>query len=203
MIVRIISVIIGSYLIGSISSAYLITKLLKGIDIRKIGTGNSGAANVFYEVGHLPGILVGVLDILKGILPVWLALILNVPKVVIVIAAVSVVLGHNWSIFLRFQGGAGFAPILGIAFFLVPREVIITGLGSFTVSYLLNLIPACRRCLKKLSTGIALTLVSLPILVWLLKEPTYKIYLFIFLAVVLFLKRVKIIQQVLTKLKTE
>ena len=203
MIVRIISVIIGSYLIGSISSAYLITKLLKGIDIRKIGTGNSGAANVFYEVGHLPGILVGVLDVLKGILPIWLALILNVPEIVIVIAAVSVVLGHNWSIFLRFQGGAGFAPILGIAFFLVPREVIIAGLGSFMISYLSSLIPVCRRCLKKLSTGIALTLISLPILVWLFKEPTYKIYLFILLAIALFLKRFKVIQQALTKFKTE
>lgn len=203
MIVRIISVIIGSYLIGSISLAYLVTKLLKGIDIRKIGTGNSGAANVFYEVGHLPGILVGVLDVLKGILPIWLALILNVPEIVIVIAAVSVVLGHNWSIFLRFQGGAGFAPILGIAFFLVPRAIIIAGLGSFMISYLSSLISACRRCVKKLSTGIALTLISLPILVWLFKEPTYKIYLFIFLAVALFLKRFKIVQQTLTKFKTE
>ena len=203
MIVRIISVIIGSYLIGSISSAYLVTKLLKGIDIRKIGTGNSGAANVFYEVGHLPGILVGILDILKGVLPVWLALILNVPESVIVIAAVSVVLGHNWSIFLRFQGGAGFAPILGIAFFLVPREIIIAGPASFLISYLSNLIPACRRSVKKLSAGIALTLVSLPIVVWLFEEPTYKVYLFIFLAIALFLKRVKIVQRALTKLKTE
>ncbi len=203
MIARIILVIMGSYLIGSISLAYLVTKLLKGIDIRKIGTGNSGAANVFYEVGHLPGILVGILDVLKGILPVWLALILNVPQSVIVMAAVAVVLGHNWSIFLKFQGGAGFAPILGIGFFLVPREILIAGLGSFTVSYLLNLIPACRCYLKKLSTGIALTLISLPILVWFFEEPTYKVYLFIFLAVALFLKRVKIIRQALTKFKTE
>ena len=203
MIVRIISVIVGSYLIGSISSAYLITKLLKGVDIRKIGTGNSGAANVFYEVGRLPGILAGILDVFKGALPIWLASILNVPEVVIVIAAVAVVLGHNWSIFLKFQGGAGFSPILGVAFFLVPREVIIAGLGSFAISYLLNLVPVCRRCLKKLSTGIALTLITLPILAWLFEEPTYKIYLFIFLAIALFLKRVKIIRQTLTKLKTE
>ena len=203
MVVRIISVIIGSYLIGSISTAYLVTKLLKGVDIRKIGTGNSGAANVFYEVGHLPGISVGILDVLKGIVPVWLALRSNVPHSVIVISAIAVVLGHNWSIFLKFQGGAGFAPILGIGFFLVPREIFIAGLGSFAVSYLLNLVPACRRCLKKLSTGIALTLITLPIVIWLFGQPAYKIYLFIFLAIALFLKRVKIVQQVLTKLKTE
>ncbi len=202
MTVKMILVIIGAYLVGSISPAYLISRWMKGIDIRKVGSGNSGAANVFYEVGVFPGILAGVLDVLKGILPVWVALILNMPEVVIVLAAVFVVLGHNWSIFLGFQGGAGFAPILGVAFFLVPREVIIAGLASFTVSYLLNIIPAWSRSVKKLSTGIALTLISLPIVIWLFKEPTYEIYLFIFLAALLLLKRFKIIRQALIKLKT-
>ncbi|MBF0385902.1 MAG: glycerol-3-phosphate 1-O-acyltransferase PlsY [Candidatus Omnitrophica bacterium] len=104
-----------SYLIGAVPTAYIFGKLYKKIDIRKHGSGNVGATNVFRVLGKWPGIIVLVLDIIKGIIPVWL--IADVFSVTLplerIVLAVSAVCGHNWTIFLGFKGGKGIATSLG------------------------------------------------------------------------------------------
>ena len=108
--------IILSYLIGSIPTAYIFGKWLKGIDIRKHGSGNVGATNVFRVLGVWPGIAVLVLDIGKGILAVLVVPdLLGLAGVVSrVILAAVVVCGHNWTVFLQFKGGKGIATSLGV-----------------------------------------------------------------------------------------
>ena len=108
--------IILSYLIGSIPTAYIFGKMLKGIDIREHGSGNVGATNVFRVLGKKPGTIVLLLDILKGVVPVvivanGLGLIEVLDFVLLAIAAVS---GHNWTIFLKFKGGKGIATSFGV-----------------------------------------------------------------------------------------
>lgn len=108
--------IILGYLIGSIPTAYIFGKCTKGIDIREHGSGNVGATNVFRVLGKKPGIMVLVLDILKGLIVVagvadWLGLTSSLDRIFL---AVSVVCGHNWTIFLQFKGGKGIATSLGI-----------------------------------------------------------------------------------------
>ncbi len=104
-----------AYLIGSIPFGYLVVRLLKGVDIRKFGSGNIGATNVARILGIKWGVLVFVLDFLKGFLAVYL-LIFLFPKLypfAYVLIAILSICGHNWSLFLKFKGGKGVSTSLG------------------------------------------------------------------------------------------
>ncbi|MDD4910012.1 MAG: glycerol-3-phosphate 1-O-acyltransferase PlsY [Candidatus Omnitrophica bacterium] len=113
--------VIISYLIGSIPTAYIFGRLVKGVDIREYGSGNVGATNAFRVLGKLPGAIVLLLDIFKGLfVVVFLAgylmpsadiLSANTFRIVTGICAIS---GHNWTIFLNFKGGKGVAASLGV-----------------------------------------------------------------------------------------
>jgi glycerol-3-phosphate acyltransferase PlsY len=104
-----------SYLIGSIPTAFIFGKLLKGIDIRQHGSGNMGASNAFRVLGKIPGTLVLILDIIKGIIPVvYVAGFLSPLEIGRVIAAGAAVSGHNWTCFLNFRGGKGIATSFGV-----------------------------------------------------------------------------------------
>jgi len=119
--------IILSYLIGSIPTAYIFGKILKGIDIRQHGSGNIGATNVFRVLGKKPGITVLLLDILKGVIAVVLVSdLLGLTKVIHrVILAAMVVCGHNWTVFLKFKGGKGIATSLGVLIGLTIKIAVI------------------------------------------------------------------------------
>ena len=97
---------------GAIPTAYIAGRLLKGIDIRKHGSGNVGATNVFRVLGKWPGIVVLVLDILKGVVAVTVVGdIFGLIKVdQRVLLALVVVAGHNWTVFLDFKGGKASRP---------------------------------------------------------------------------------------------
>lgn len=118
----IISLAIITYLVGSISFAYLIGKKLKGIDVKDYG--NAGAATVYREVSRPAGALVFILDVTKAIIPTYIALkVLHLDyKVVVLIASLTVV-GHNWPIYYRFRGGAGLSCSIGVLLCLLPREL--------------------------------------------------------------------------------
>jgi len=108
--------VILSYVLGSIPTAYLAGRMLKGIDIREHGSGNVGASNTFRVLGRTPGICVLVIDILKGFLAVVLVnQVLGIGSTAgIVLVGVAAVCGHNWTLFLGFRGGKGIAASLGV-----------------------------------------------------------------------------------------
>jgi len=125
--------VIAAYLIGSIPTAYIVTRLVNGKDIRKIGGGNVGARNVFVEVNKAAGIGVGLFDVAKGagvvILAEWL-LGWPLPFVVgpglfVLGAAIAAVVGHIWSVYLKFTGGNGLATCLGVLVLLMTRELLL------------------------------------------------------------------------------
>lgn len=144
MIVLTVGIII-SYLIGSIPTAYIFGKLLKGIDIRQHGSGNVGATNVFRVLGKTPGIVVLLLDIYKGfwvvgIVTEILGLIFVWERVILSIAVVA---GHNYTVFLRFKGGKGVATSLGVLIGLTYRipsiiPVLILTMGIFLVVFIIS-----------------------------------------------------------------
>lgn len=114
---KIILSLIAAYLIGAIPSAYLFAKFFQGVDIRKFGSGNVGATNAFRVLGRLAGVLVLIADIAKGLVcTTLLADFLVLPQMELwrIILGVVVVIGHNWTIFLRFKGGKGMATSLGV-----------------------------------------------------------------------------------------
>ncbi len=116
-IIEILAVAIGAYLIGSIPTGYIIVKAFKGEDIRKIGSGSTGATNVKRVMGKKWFFITLLLDAFKGALPVVLAAIFARSFTAIgllpVVAAVAVILGHSKSIFLNFTGGKSVASGVG------------------------------------------------------------------------------------------
>ena len=110
-------ILIAVYFWGGIPTAYIVARLVKGIDILKVGTGNVGAANVVAHLGWKIGLGVGVFDgVIKGILPVILADLAGLESWLQVSVALFSVIGHNWSPYIKFKGGRGISQIIGIYF---------------------------------------------------------------------------------------
>jgi glycerol-3-phosphate acyltransferase PlsY len=119
------------YVSGSVNYAIIITRLLRGRDIREVDSHNPGAANVFRNVGPAWGLLVGVMDALKSFLPILLGRLLfftgdTYPDFwALFLVGMAAVLGHMKPLFYRFKGGGGLASVLGLFLFFVPAEYIL------------------------------------------------------------------------------
>lgn len=113
-----------AYLVGSIPFGLLVGKLF-GRDVRKEGSGNIGATNVTRVVGKKAGILVLFLDALKGFLPVYYLVSKGYSPKLISVVSIFAVLGHTFSIFLKFKGGKGVATALGVLLALSIKSSII------------------------------------------------------------------------------
>ncbi len=112
--------IIAAYLLGAIPFAYIAGRLKKGVDIRRVGGGNVGTTNVLREVGTATGLLVFAGDVLKGVMAILVAKWLGVPLIIVFVAGLAAVIGHNWSVFIKFSGGKGGATTIGVFLALAP-----------------------------------------------------------------------------------
>lgn len=121
-----IASLIIAYLLGSFPAGYLIALRQKGIDIREVGVRNMGAGNVIREVGKWPGAITGICDVGKGALAVYIAQVLGSSQPWVLAAAVVVVLGHNYPLFIGFKGGKGIATVLGAFLVLSPFATLCT-----------------------------------------------------------------------------
>lgn len=119
------------YLLGSIPSGYLAGKWIKGIDLREYGSGTVSGSMVWEHVAKWAVVPVGLFDIFKGALPTWLGLRLGLGEVAAMLIGFAAIIGHNWPVYLNFQGGRGFSPFLGVLLALFPWGVpiILAGLG--------------------------------------------------------------------------
>jgi glycerol-3-phosphate acyltransferase PlsY len=109
----VLAMVLG-YLLGSIPSAYLMGRLVKGVDIRKVGGGNVGAVNTMREIGTMPGLGVFLADMAKGALAVLIAQWLGLHLYWAFAAGFLAVVGHNWPVWLKFKGGQGLATTMGV-----------------------------------------------------------------------------------------
>lgn len=129
-----------AYCVGSIPFGFMTARVVRGIDIRQHGSGNIGATNVGRVLGGRWGIFVLVLDLLKGLLPVWLfpRLFVSEPTAWGTHAAVAVgvatIVGHMAPCWLRFRGGKGVATALGVVLFLAPWASLISA-GTFAITF--------------------------------------------------------------------
>lgn len=129
--------IIFAYLCGSISSAILVCRLFRLPDPRQNGSGNPGATNVLRLGGKAPALLVLLFDILKGMLPVWLAYHVGLSPFWLGLIAIAACLGHIYPIFFQFKGGKGVATAFGA---IAPIGWDLTGLmtGTWLLTVLLS-----------------------------------------------------------------
>lgn len=132
-----LGMIILAYLCGSISSAILVCRLARLPDPRTQGSGNPGATNVLRFGGKAAAASVLIFDVLKGMLPVWLAYKLQVTPTYLGLTAIAACLGHIYPVFFRFQGGKGVATALGA---IAPIGWDLTGLmtGTWLLTVLLS-----------------------------------------------------------------
>ncbi|MFC1703648.1 glycerol-3-phosphate 1-O-acyltransferase PlsY [Candidatus Omnitrophota bacterium] len=121
--------ILLSYLLGSIPTGFLMARLWKRIDIRTVGSGNIGATNTFRALGKIPGITVLILDVGKGVVaPFVIANLLGLTDAGSrVLLGLAVVVGHIWTVFLKFKGGKGVATSIGV---LLGLSICITSVRS-------------------------------------------------------------------------
>jgi acyl phosphate:glycerol-3-phosphate acyltransferase len=112
--------IVIAYASGSIPWGVVLGRVIKGVDIRDIGSGNTGATNALRALGWRIALSVAVLDILKGMVPVLIARWLDTPTWAVALMAVAATVGHCWSPFMMFRGGKGMATGGGAAIALLP-----------------------------------------------------------------------------------
>ena len=159
----IIVLLISAYLLGAIPVGYIITKLIKGVDIRSLGSGNPGATNVVRSVGPAAGIATFFLDALKGYLAVIIAMKLSGSGHIYwwLIAGLCAVCGHIWTVFLKFKGGKGVATACGVFFALMPAATFAAFTVFLVVVYFTRYVSAGSICAA----------VFLPAFAWLMREP--------------------------------
>jgi len=133
-------IVILAYLLGSIPTAYILGRLVKGIDIRKMGSGNVGTVNAFRILGLRSSLVILVVDMSKGMFAVLAAQALRLPLPVVLLAGTAAVIGHNWPVFLHFRGWRGSATTLGVLLILIPRELLIT-LGAASIVFFITRKP--------------------------------------------------------------
>ena len=144
------------YILGSIPTAYIAGRLIKGNDIRQIGDGNIGAQNAFHQLGAKTGIAVGLLDATKGALIVFIAQAANIHQLLVLLAGVAAVIGHNWPLFLGFRGGRGESTTIGVLLTVVTQPMLAVGGMSLVVLF------KTRNVIK---ASVAL-FIPLPLLCW-------------------------------------
>ncbi len=144
------------YLLGSLPTAYIAGRLIKGKDIRQMGDGNMGAQNAFRQLGARAGVAVGIVDAGKGALAILIAQAANAPQAAILLAGTAADIGHNWPLFLGFRGGRGECTTIGVLLTIVTLPMLIVG-GVATLVLLIT-----RNVIK---ANLAL-FVPLPLFCW-------------------------------------
>lgn len=156
-----IAILLGGYLLGSIPVGYLLVRWTRGVDVREVGSGRTGGTNVLRAAGWKIAVLTGAGDGLKALAAVLLARQLGGSPLQMALAGVAAVVGHNYSVFLGFRGGAGTMASIGGATGLWPWSLPISlvallptalltrraSLGSITVALVLPLLFAVRAAL--------------------------------------------------------
>lgn len=171
-ILALLAAAVSSYIIGSFPTSYIVTKMVKGTDIRSSGSGNAGATNVLRTAGRMPALITLVVDMFKGAFAVTIVgdffygygVDLNYDFYRGLLALV-VVCGHIWSVFLHFKGGKGVATTIGVGFALAPN-VLWPSIVIWVVVFALS---------NYVSLASIIALVAFPVIAVLFNIPIYTV----------------------------
>lgn len=151
----VLAMVLG-YLLGSIPCAYIAARLVKRVDIRKVGGGNVGTVNTMREIGTLPGLGVFFADMAKGALAVLIAQWLGLHLYWVFAVGFAAVAGHNWPVWLKFRGGQGLATTMGVLAVFSPIP--------FAICFAILLLAVVITSNVRLSAVAGF--VFLPLLIW-------------------------------------
>jgi acyl phosphate:glycerol-3-phosphate acyltransferase len=157
-----------AYLLGAIPFGYLLVKWTTGADVRAAGSGNIGATNVLRTSGRAAGLVTLLLDIAKGYLAVWIAgRLTSGDPIWMAVAALAVMAGHAYPVFLRFQGGKAVASFIGAFLYLTP-------LAMVCVLLVFTGVVAWSR---QISLGSISAAATFPLAVWIVQRPPLPVFL--------------------------
>jgi len=149
-------IVVLGYFIGSIPTAHIAGRILKRVDIRRIGDGNMGAANAFRQLGAKVGVAVGIIDAAKGAAAVLIAQAASLPLLVVLSTGVAAVIGHNWPVFLGFRGGRGESTTIGVLLALLTQPMLIIAGPAIAAHFIL----------RDTTKAAAFIFVPLPLVCW-------------------------------------
>lgn len=160
-------IVVFAYLVGGIPFGYLLVKFTSGEDVRSSGSGNIGATNVLRTQGRAMGVATLLLDILKGFVAVWLAgKFTDQSAMWMSAAALAVMAGHAFPVFLKFQGGKAVASFIGAFLYLTPLPLLCVLIVFVIVVYFTRYI----------SLGSIIAAASFPFGVWLISHPEWPVW---------------------------
>ena len=140
-ILKIFFLFIFSFIFGSVPFGYILCKIIKKIDIRKYGSGNIGATNVYRVCGGFLGFSVLFLDIIKGYIPVFISRnFLKFPPLILIFVGLAAILGHTFSIFLKGKGGKGISTSFGVIIALFPKSAFFSFVIFLVVFLISNIV---------------------------------------------------------------
>jgi glycerol-3-phosphate acyltransferase PlsY len=201
LIVKFAAIAAISYLLGAIPFALIIGKRFANVDIRKVGSGNIGATNAFRALGKKLGLFTALCDLAKAIISVLLAMFIigNDPfmvagwdlhvQVAQVLAALMVMVGHNWSVYIKFKGGKGVACFIGgllVINWVVALIGVAVGLIVILITRYVSLGSILGAC------GILCALMAATLLA--LTAPVYLVYGLVAVALIIFQHRSNILR---------
>lgn len=160
--------LIAAYLIGGIPFGYLLVRWRTGEDVRGMGSGNIGATNVLRTTGRVAGVATLILDILKAVLAVWIMdRVSKGSPLWMSLAAVAVILGHAFPVFLKFKGGKAVASFIGAFLYLTPVALIAV----------IIVFVAVVAVTRYISLGSIIAAILFPLAVFLIIHPDYPVLL--------------------------
>jgi glycerol-3-phosphate acyltransferase PlsY len=180
-----ILLLVGTYLLCSVPMAYLVARWARGVDIRKHGSGNVGAANLMSLSSKRIAIAVIIFDLVKAMAMVWVAKLIGLNITQQAAVGLAAIIGHNWPVFLGFNGGRGMIATLGVAFILpvinllIPWEIV--AFFAIALVFLLTI--------HNIPLGTGLGVAAMPLVSWLANEPWEMTLGFLAIFLILIIRR--------------
>lgn len=169
-ITKVVLMVVGSYLLGSLLWACIIAKMVRGIDIRDYG--NPGGGTIYRTMGKKWAFLVGFLDAGKAVIPVLIAMKIFLPNYwPVVFVAVAAVAGHLWPIFFGFRGGGGLGCSVGILACLMPKALAIVLPFGILAGFIMWKLPIFKKAKSTAPGGGTAALLLLPFMVKVFYRP--------------------------------
>jgi len=156
----------GAYLLGSVPAAYLVGRRVRGIDIRQYGSGNVGTTNLLLFTSRRTVIPVIIFDSVKGMVMIVVAWQLGLGVAEQTVVGLAAICGHNWSAFLRFNGGRGVITTMGVAFILPLVNNLVPWETSLLVAVGYGAVAAISAYLKRLPSGVFIIVAAFPLVGW-------------------------------------
>jgi acyl phosphate:glycerol-3-phosphate acyltransferase len=155
-ILIVIGILILSYLLGSIPTAYLVARIRRGVDIRYVDVGNVGAGATFRQIGFVEGVIVLIVDIGKGSAAILIAQAVGLDSICVYAAGFAALLGHCYPVWIKFHGGQGIATLIGVFLVLAPWATVV----------ILALIGIAILVIRHLFTAVFIAGPFLPLMIW-------------------------------------